>query len=60
MLTIVYVVKRVPNAITNGTALTVYGTGIATEIFEVAFIIMTALIIVKGRRVQTSQREKLR
>jgi hypothetical protein len=44
VLTIVYVVKRVPNAITNGTALTVYGTGIATEIFEVAFIIMTALI----------------
>ena len=53
MLTIVYVVKRVPNAITNG-------TGIATEIFEIAFIIMTALIIVKGRRVQTSQREELR
>jgi hypothetical protein len=53
-------VRRVPNAITNGTALTVYGTGIAIGIFEVAFIIMTALIIVKGRRVQTSQREELR
>ena len=60
MLTIVYVVRRVPNAITNGTALTVYGRGIAIEIFEVAFIIMTTLIIVKGRRVQTSQREELR
>lgn len=60
VLMIMYIITRVPNPITNGRALTVNGLGISIEIFQAAFIIITALIIVKERRVHTSQREQLR
>ena len=59
-LMILYIITRVPNPITNGRAFTVNGLGIAIEIFQAAFIIITALIIVKERRVHTSEREELR
>jgi hypothetical protein len=60
VLMIVYVITRVPNPITNGRALPVNEIGISTEIFQGAFIIVTALIIVKERRVHASRREELR
>lgn len=60
VLMIVYIMTRVPNPITNGRALPVNGMGIATEIFQAAFIIITALILVKERRVHASRREELR
>jgi hypothetical protein len=60
VLMIVYVITRVPNPITNGRALPISEIGIATEIFQGASIIVTALIIVKERSVHASRREELR
>jgi hypothetical protein len=60
VLMILYIVTRVPNPITNGRALTVNGLGISIEIFQAAFIIITALIIFKERKVHASEREELR
>jgi hypothetical protein len=51
---------RVPNPITNGRALSISGIGIATEIFQAAFIIITGLIIAKERTIHASQRQELR
>ncbi len=39
----------VPNPITNGRALPINSMSIITEIFEIAFIIITAIIISKER-----------
>jgi len=39
----------VPNPITNGRALPINSMSIITEIFEIAFIIITAIIISKDR-----------
>jgi hypothetical protein len=51
---------RVPNPITNGRALSISGIGIATEIFQIAFIIITALILAKEKTIHASQRQELR
>jgi hypothetical protein len=59
-LMIVYAMTRVPNPITNGRALSISGIGIATEIFQAAFIIITGLIIAKERTIHASQRQELR
>jgi hypothetical protein len=60
VLMIIYLMTRLPNPLTGGRALSINGIGIATEIFEAAFIIITALIIVKERRVHKDQTEELR
>jgi len=60
VLMIVYAMTRVPNPITNGRALSISGIGIAIEIFQIAFIIITALILAKERTIHTSQRQELR
>lgn len=60
VLMIVYTMTRIPNPITNGRALSISGIGIATEVFEAAFIIITALIIFKERRIHASQIQELR
>ena len=60
VLMILYIMTRVSNPITNGRALTINEIGIAIEIFQAAFIIITGLIIVKQRTVHPSQREQLR
>ena len=60
VLMILYVLTRLPNPITNGRALTINGVGVATEIFQAAFIIINALILMKQRTVHPSQREQLR
>ena len=57
---IVYAMTRVPNPITNGRALSISGISIAIEIFQIAFIIITALILAKERTIHTSQRQELR
>jgi hypothetical protein len=60
VLMILYAMTRVPNPITNGRALSISGIGIAIEIFQIAFIIITALILAKERTIHTSQRQELR
>jgi hypothetical protein len=60
VLMILYVLTRLPNPITNGRALTINGVGVATEIFQAAFIIITALVLMKQRTVHPSQMEQLR
>lgn len=60
LLMILYLATRVPNPITNGRAIPINGIGIATEFFQAAFIIATALIIFKERRVNTDQKEEIR
>ena len=49
VLIIMWVMTRVPNSITNGRALPINSMSIITEIFEIAFIIITAIIISKDR-----------
>lgn len=49
VLIILWVMTRVPNPITNGRALPINSMSIVTELFEIAFIIMTAIIISKER-----------
>ena len=46
---IIWVMTRVPNPITNGRALSINSMSIVTELFEIAFIIITAIIISKER-----------
>jgi len=49
VLIIIWVITRVPNPITNGIALPINSLSIVTELFEIAFIIITAIIISKER-----------
>ena len=49
VLIIIWVMTRVPNPITNGRALPINSLSIVTELFEIAFIIITAMIILKER-----------
>jgi len=49
VLIIIWVMTRVPNPITNGRALPINSMSIITELFEIAFIIITAIIISKER-----------
>jgi hypothetical protein len=49
VLIIIWVMTRLPNPITNGRALPINSMSIITELFEIAFIILTAIIISKER-----------
>ncbi len=49
VLIILWIMTRVPNPITNGRALPINSMSIVTELFEIAFIIITAIIISKER-----------
>jgi hypothetical protein len=49
VLIVLWVITRVPNPITNGRASTINSISIVTELFEIAFIIITAIIISKER-----------
>ena len=61
VLMILYMITRVPNPIAGGgRAFPISGLGIAIELFQAGFIIITALIITKERTVHTNQREELR
>jgi hypothetical protein len=59
-LMIFYIITRFPNPITNGRAFSINSIGIAIEIFQAAFIIITIFTIVKQRTVHASQRDQLR
>jgi hypothetical protein len=50
VLIILWAVTRVPNLITHGRALSINSMSIVTEVFEFAFIAITALIIISGER----------
>ncbi|MGB7954873.1 MAG: hypothetical protein WCF23_12915 [Candidatus Nitrosopolaris sp.] len=49
VLIIIWVMTRVSNPITNGRALSINSMSIVTELFEIGFIIITAIIISKER-----------
>ena len=49
MLIILWVMTRVPNPISNGRGLPINSMSIVTVLFEIAFIIITAIIISKER-----------
>lgn len=49
VLIIIWVTTRVPNPITHGRALSINSMSIVTELFEIAFIIIVAIIISKER-----------
>ena len=49
VLIILWMLTRVPNPITSGRALPINSMSIITELFEIAFIIITAIIISKER-----------
>jgi hypothetical protein len=49
VLIILWVITRVPNPITHGRALSINSMSIVTELFEIAFIIIVAIIISKER-----------
>jgi hypothetical protein len=49
VLVVLWGITRVPNPITNGRAFTINSMSIIPEIFEIAFIIIAAIIISKER-----------
>jgi hypothetical protein len=55
ILIILWVITRAPNPITEGRALPINEMGIAIEVFQIAYIVITAIIIAKERsgKVQT-------
>jgi hypothetical protein len=61
VLMALYMITRAPNPIIGGgRAIPISGLGLAIEVFQAAFIIITALIVAKERTVPASQREELR
>ena len=50
VLVILWSITRVPNPITHGRALPINSMSIVTELFEFAFIIITAIIIISNKR----------
>ncbi len=60
VLVILWGITRVPNPITNGMALPINSMSIVTELFEYAFIVITAVLIVKERKIHVGPKESLR
>jgi hypothetical protein len=60
VLIVLYAITRVPNPITGGRALPISGTGMETILLQAAYIVITAVILVKERRIKVSEREQLR
>ncbi len=60
VLAILWGITRVPNPITNGMALSINSMSIVTELFEYAFIVITAVLIVKERKIHVGPKESLR
>ena len=50
VLIILWAVTRAPNLITHGRALPINSMNIVTEVFEFAFVAITAFIIISGER----------
>ena len=49
ILIILWTVTRVPNPITEGRALPINEIGVAIEVFQIVYIVITAIIIAKER-----------
>ena len=60
ILVILYAITRAPNPITGGRALPTNEIGIAIIVFEIAYIVITGIILVKERRITVSDKEQLR
>jgi hypothetical protein len=60
VLMILYAITRMPNPITGGRALPMTGIGIEITLLQAAYVIITAVILVKERRLTVSEREQLR
>jgi hypothetical protein len=54
ILIILWTVTRAPNPITEGRALPINEIGIAIEVFQIAFIAITAIILVKEKGGRTT------
>ena len=50
VLIILWVITRAPNPITGGRALPINEMGIAIEVFQIVYIVITAIIIAKERK----------
>lgn len=48
VLIILWAITRIPNPITAGRALPINENGIAIEVFQIAYIVITSIIIAKG------------
>jgi hypothetical protein len=60
VLVILYAVTRVPNPLTGGRPAQTNEIGIAIMVFQIAYIVITAIILVRERRIKVSDREQLR
>ena len=60
ILMIIYAITRIPNPITGGRAVPVNEIGGAVMVVEGVYIILPAIILVKERELQVSEREKTR
>ena len=60
VLVILYGVTRVPNPLTGGRPAPTEGIGIAIMVFQIAYIAITAIILVRERRMKVSERQQLR
>ena len=59
-LVILYAVTRVPNPLTGGRPAPTNEIGIAIMVFQIAYIAITAIILVRERRIKISDKEQLR
>lgn len=55
VLIILWMLTRVPNPITEGRALPINEKGVAIEVFQIAYIVITAIIIAKEKGERRSQ-----
>ena len=60
VLVILYVVNRLPNPLTGGGPAPTNEIGITILIFETAYMAITAIILVRERRIKVSDKEQLR
>jgi hypothetical protein len=60
VLIILWAVTRVPNPITGGKSFPIDERGIAISVFEIAYIVITTLIIAKKRNRMIQRRAALR
>jgi hypothetical protein len=60
VLITIWFMTRFPNPLTHGEGLPINSMSIITELFEFAFIIITAIIIAKERKMRNTQKESLR
>jgi hypothetical protein len=59
-LVILYAVTRIPNPLTGGRPAPTNEIGIAIMVFQIAYIAITAIILVRERRIKISDKEQLR